>query len=145
MHASNATQAAKRAGYRDLAIQVQGSRLLSKVMVAEAIATRQAAIAPQAWCHPTTHCDRAGQDAFADIRKSVQWGRSPIDTEPENAKPNGVGNPVELVPSEMIDDDTAGAVSEAQLAQTGIPIKMHDKKSALVCAVSKGHPPLDLW
>ena len=70
---------------------------------------------------------------FADIRKAVRWGRSPADKESENADPNGLGvYPVELIPSELIDDDTAGAVSEVSLTQTGIKIKMHDKRAALV-------------
>ena len=70
---------------------------------------------------------------FADIRKAVRWGRSPIDTTSENASPNGLGiYPVELIPSELIDDDTAAAVSEVSLTQSGIKIKLHDKKGALI-------------
>lgn len=71
--------------------------------------------------------------AFADIRQAVRWGRSPIDATSENASPNGLGIfPVELVPSEVISDDIAAAVSEVSLTQTGVKIKMYDKKSALV-------------
>lgn len=74
-----------------------------------------------------------GKIAFADIRNAVRWGRSPVDTKSENADPNGLGiYPVELVPSEEMDDDTAGAVAEVSLTQNGIKIKMHDKKGALV-------------
>ena len=70
---------------------------------------------------------------FADIRKAVRWGRSPIDGKAETADPNGLGvYPVELVPSEEIDDDTAGAVAEVSLTQTGVKIKLHDKRAALV-------------
>jgi len=69
---------------------------------------------------------------FADIRKAVRWGRSPGDKEAESANPNGLGiYPVELVPSEQIDDDTAAAVAEVSLTQTGIKVKLHDKLSAL--------------
>lgn len=71
--------------------------------------------------------------AFVDIRDAVKWGRSPVDTESENASPNGLGiYPVELVPSDMISDDTAAAVSEVSLTQTGVKIKMHDKRAALM-------------
>lgn len=71
--------------------------------------------------------------AFVDVRKAVRWGRSPIDTKSENADPNGLGIfPVELVPSEEMDDDTAAAVAEVSLTQTGVKIKFHDKKGALV-------------
>lgn len=70
---------------------------------------------------------------FADIRKAVRWGRSPVDTKSENASPNGLGIfPVELVPSEEMDDDTAAAVAEVSLTQTGVKIKMYDKRAALV-------------
>lgn len=70
---------------------------------------------------------------FADIRKAVRWGRSPIDTASENAAPTGLGiYPVELIPSELIDDDIAAAVAEVSLTQTGIKIKMYDKRAALV-------------
>lgn len=71
--------------------------------------------------------------AFLDIREAVRWGKSPIDTEAESADPNGLGiYPVELVPSEMISDDAAAAVSEVSLTQTGVKIKMHDKRAALM-------------
>lgn len=74
-----------------------------------------------------------GKIAFADIRKAVRWGRNPGDTTSKNADPNGLGiYPVSLIPSEEMDDDTAGAVAEVSLTQTGIKIKMHDKKAALV-------------
>lgn len=70
---------------------------------------------------------------FADIRRAVRWGRSPVDTKSENASPNGLGIfPVELVPSELIDDETAAAVAEVSLTQTGVKIKMYDKRAALV-------------
>lgn len=71
--------------------------------------------------------------AFLDIREAVRWGRSPVDTESENASPNGLGiYPVELVPSDMISDEAAAAVSEVSLTQTGVKIKMHDKRAALM-------------
>jgi len=71
--------------------------------------------------------------AFVDIREAVKWGRSPIDTESENASPNGLGiYPVELVPSDIISDEAAAAVSEVSLTQTGVKIKMYDKRAALM-------------
>lgn len=71
--------------------------------------------------------------AFLDIREAVRWGKSPLDTTSENASPNGLGiYPVELVPSEIISDDAAAAVSEVSLTQTGVKIKMHDKRAALM-------------
>ncbi|MDE3809945.1 terminase small subunit [Sinorhizobium meliloti] len=71
--------------------------------------------------------------AFLDIREAVRWGRSPVDTESENANPNGLGiYPVELVPSDQISDEAAAAVSEVSLTQNGVKIKMHDKRAALM-------------
>lgn len=71
--------------------------------------------------------------AFLDVRDAVRWGRSPTDTGSENASPNGLGvYPVELVPSEQISDDAAAAVSEVSLTQSGVKIKMHDKRAALM-------------
>lgn len=71
--------------------------------------------------------------AFLDIRDAVRWGRSPISTESANDSPNGLGiYPVELVPSDKISDDAAAAVSEVSLTQTGVKIKMHDKRAALM-------------
>jgi phage terminase small subunit len=129
----NATQAAIRSGYSEKTAAEQSSRLLSKAKIAEAVAARQAAIAGTLGVTQERIVSELAKIAFADIRKAVSWGRSPIDGTSENASPNGLGiYPVELVPSDKIDDDTAAAVSEVSLTQTGIKIKMHDKKSALV-------------
>lgn len=71
--------------------------------------------------------------AFLDIRSAVRWGISPIDTNAAEASPNGLGiYPVELVPSSEISDEAAAAISEVSLTQTGIKIKMHDKRAALM-------------
>ena len=41
-------------------------------------------------------------------------------------------NGVMLVPSDEIDNDTAAAISEIKQTNSGIAIKFHDKKGALV-------------
>lgn len=129
----NATQAAIRAGYSEKTAQQQGSRLLLNVLVQEAIAKGREKTAAKLEITKERIADELAKIAFADIRKAVRWGKSPIDTTSENASPNGLGiYPVELVPSEEIEDDIAAAVSEVSLTQTGIKIKMHDKKGALV-------------
>lgn len=129
----NATQAAIRAGYSAKTAGQQGFDLLKNPEIAAAIdkgiAKRSARVEITA--------DRVLQElakiAFADIRKAVRWGRSPRDETSANASPNGLGMyPVELVPSEEIEDDIAAAVSEVSLTDSGIKIKMHDKKGALV-------------
>ncbi len=129
----NATQAAIRAGYSEKTAQQQGSRLLLNVKVQEAITKGREKTAAKLEITKERIVDELAKIAFADIRKAVRWGRSPIDASSENANPNGLGiYPVELVPSEEIEDDIAAAVSEVSLTQTGIKIKMHDKKAALV-------------
>lgn len=130
----NATQAAIRTGYSAKTAAEQASRLLTNVKIADAVAARQAAIAGTLGVTQERIVSELAKIAFADIRKAVNWGKSPIDKAgSENASPNGLGiYPVELVPSDKIDDDTAAAVSEVSLTQGGIKIKMHDKKSALV-------------
>lgn len=129
----NATQAAIRAGYSQKTAQQQGSRLLLNVLVQEAIAKGREKTAAKLEITKERIVDELAKIAFADIRKAVRWGKSPIDASSENANPNGLGiYPVELVPSEEIEDEIAAAVSEVSLTQTGIKIKMHDKKAALV-------------
>ncbi len=129
----NATQAAIRAGYSERTAEQQGYQLLQKTSVAEAISKAQNKTATKLEITKERIVEELAKIAFADIRKAVRWGKSPIDTTSENASPNGLGlYPVELVPSETIADDIAAAVSEVSLTRTGIKIKMHDKKSALV-------------
>lgn len=129
----NATQAAIRAGYSVKTAGQVGFENLKKPEIAEAIEKAQNKTAAKLEITKDRIVAELAKIAFADIRKAVRWGKSPIDTTSENASPNGLGiYPVELVPSEMIDDDIAAAVSEVSLTQTGVKIKMHDKKSALV-------------
>ncbi len=129
----NATQAAIRAGYSKKAAKEIGCENLTKPNIAAAIETAQLARSERTEITQDAVLAELGKIAFADIRKAVRWGKSPIDTEADNADPNGLGvYPVELIPSEDIDDDIAAAVSEVSLTQSGIKIKMHDKKAALV-------------
>jgi len=129
----NATQAAIRAGYSENAARSIGCENLTKPHIAAAVAAAQKERSERTEIDADRVFEELGKIGFSDIRKAVRWGRSPIDTESENADPNGLGlYPVELVPSEEIDDDTAAAVSEVSLTQSGVKIKMHDKKAALV-------------
>jgi len=129
----NATQAAIRAGYSKKTAQIIGSENLSKPLVAEAISAAQAALAEKADIRKDAIVAELARIAFTDIRKAVRWGRSPVDETSKNADPNAIGiYPVSLIPSEEVDDDTAAAISEVSLTQTGVRIKMHDKKAALV-------------
>lgn len=129
----NATQAAIRTGYSKKTAGQQAEQLLKKLEIAEAVRLAKAKRAERTEITQDRVLNELAKIAFADIRKAVRWGRSPVDKESKNASPNGLGMyPVELVPSEEIDDDTAAAVSEVSLTETGIKIKLHDKKGALV-------------
>lgn len=129
----NATQAAIRAGYSEKTAYSIGEENLRKPEIAAAVKNGMDLRAARTEITADRVLQELAKIAFADIRKAVRWGRSPIDDKSENAARNGLGIfPVELVPSELVDDDTAIAISEVSLTQTGIKIKMHDKKSALV-------------
>lgn len=129
----NATQAAIRAGYSEGTARAIGFENLTKPNIVEAIEEAMRARSDRTQVTADKVLTELAKIAFTDIRKAVRWGRSPIDTESENASPNGLGiYPVELIPSDEIDDDVAAAVSEVSLTQTGIKIKMHDKRAALV-------------
>lgn len=77
--------------------------------------------------------------AFSDIRKAIRWKSARV-TEEDN--PEGgdllivktiVTNLVELIGSDEIDDDTAGAISEiSQNTTGGVKVKFHDKRAALI-------------
>ncbi|KKK94517.1 hypothetical protein LCGC14_2682080 [marine sediment metagenome] len=128
----NATQAAIRAGYSEKTAYSVGHENLSKPDISDAIAKAQAIRAERTGITQDRVLQELGRIGFADIRNVVRWGKSPIDTEADHADPNGLRMyPVELVPVEGIDDDTALAISEVSLTQTGVKVKMHDKLSAL--------------
>lgn len=128
----NATQAAIRAGYSEKTAEQQGHQLLKKTLVAAAIAEAQAKRQTRTEITQDRVLAELARIGFADIRKAVRWGRSPIDDESENASKNGLGiYPVELVGSDEIDDDTAAAITEVSLTAQGVKIKMADKKAAL--------------
>lgn len=120
----NATQAAIRAGYSEKTAYSVGHENLSKPEISKAIAEAQQERAERTGITQDRVLAELGKIAFQDVRKAVRWGGSP----------NGDSDsyPVELVPSEDIDDDTAAAVSEVSLTQSGVKIKMHDKQAALV-------------
>lgn len=74
---------------------------------------------------------------FADIRKAVRW-RGELIAEEDNPDGGDVlvikniySNHIELVSSDEIDDETAGAIAEVSQTMHGVKIKLHDKKGAL--------------
>lgn len=122
----NGTQAAIRSGYSKNTAAEQASDLLRHPKIAAAVAAGQARRSKRTEISQDRVLQELAKIAFVDVRKAVRWGRSPIGD-------NGIGKyPVELIPSEEIDDDTAAAVAEVSLTETGIKVKFHDKRAALV-------------
>jgi phage terminase small subunit len=122
----NATQAAKRAGYSEKTAEQYGHQLLKKTLVADAIAEAQAKRAGRTEITQDRVLAELAKLGFYDIRKAVRWGGIP-----EVAQDGGHIYPVEMVPSEDLDDETAAAISEVSLTAGGVKIKMHDKLAAL--------------
>lgn len=135
----NATQAAIRAGYSAATAQEQGSRLLSNVIVAVAVAEAQMARAARTEITQDMVLRELAKIGFSDIRRAIKWNGHLVK---EEDNPDGgdvlviktvVSNHVTLIDSDDLDDETAAAISQiSQNATGGISLKMHDKRSALV-------------
>ena len=122
----NATQAAIRAGYSEKTAYSMGQRLLKHVEVAAAISKAQAKRADRTGVTQDQVMAELAKIGFYDIRKAVRWGGVPKAT-----MDGDLVYPVEMVPSEDLDDSTAAAISEVSLTAGGIKIKMSDKLAAL--------------
>lgn len=121
----NATNAAKRAGYSEKSAHAQGHRLLKHAEVAAQIQKAKLKRSKRTEITQDRVLEEIAKIGFSDIRKAVRWGDQPQTT------PDGFKYPVELVPSEDMEEATALAVSEVALTQSGVRIKMHDKLAAL--------------
>lgn len=124
----NATQAAIRAGYSENGSTVQGTRLLANASIAAALREAMDLRAGRTGVTADKVLREYAKIGFSDIRKVTKWGSKP---EPQEGETPVTDYPVELIPSDQIDDDTAAAVSEISLTSSGIKIKMHDKRAAL--------------
>lgn len=124
----NATQAAIRAGYSAKTAQEQSSRLLSNVMVGQAIAARMKDRERRTEITQDRVLRELAKIGFSDIRRAVGWGAAAPDPEGDDPPLNSVW----LVPSEEVDPDTSAAISEISQTAQGVKIKLHDKRAALV-------------
>lgn len=128
----NASQAALEAGYSKKTAGKIGSENLAKPEIADAIAERLAAVTNRLEITQDRVMLELARIAFADPRKAVRWGRSPVKPDMPGAEPNALGiYPVELVPSEAMDDDTAATIASVAMTAQGVQIKFHDKLAAL--------------
>tara|TARA_R110000868_G_scaffold369943_1_gene633424 strand:- start:180 stop:731 length:552 start_codon:yes stop_codon:yes gene_type:complete len=122
----NATQAAKRAGYSEKTARSQGTRMLTNVAIQAAIAASQDKRAGRTEITQDRVLAELAKIGFSDIRKAVRWGGIP-----EVAEDGSHTYPVEMIPSEDMDDETAAAITEVSLTAQGVRIKMADKLAAL--------------
>jgi len=127
----NATQAAIRAGYSARTAQEQGSRLLSNVMVSEAVARAKAERSARIGLTADRVLEELAAVAFARMPDFADWG---------------TGKQMGLKPSEQLTPQQAAAVAQVvetekfiktvgedeQLMSRERSIKLHDKVSALV-------------
>ncbi len=144
LETANASEAYRRAynpkKMSSNAIKVEACRLLSHPIVALTVNAAQEKIAAKHGVTVERIISELAKIGFSDIRKVVKWGSRRATPDPDSQpsiNADGsveieVTNSVELIPSEDVDDDTAGAIAEISEGQHGIKIKLHDKKGALV-------------
>lgn len=137
----NIKQAALRAGFSKKNPSAVGSIHLKKPNVQAALTEARQRLTDRTHITQDRVLNELAKIGFADIRKVVAWGANP--EQPVNLPPGVVAQqpatgeggrkyPVELLPSEMLDDDTAAAISEVSLTKQGVKVKMYDKRAALV-------------
>lgn len=111
----NATQAAIRAGYSAKTADKIGTQLLGKTSVAEAITIEQEARATRTGIT----ADRVLQEyailGFSDLADFIEWK----------------GQTATLKDSASLDKLKRRAISEITQTESGLKIKLHDKKGAL--------------
>lgn len=139
----NATQAAIRAGYSAKTAMEQGYQLLRNSSVAEAVAEARQKQTERANLTADAVVRELMKIGFSDIRKAVKWASNVAVAAPDERSleeiiedgeiRHAIQNTVELIDSDVIDDDTAAAISEiSQTDKGGLKVKLHDKRAALV-------------
>lgn len=110
----NAAEAARNAGYSAKTADRIGHKLLRKVEIADEIARRRAELR-KTCATPERIVREYLQLLNANMKDYAAWG-------PDGVKPR---------PSDALTDDQAAAISEIAETQSGIKIKLHDKKGIL--------------
>jgi len=141
----NATAAYRRAGYvaKGNAAEVNAARLLRNAQVQAAVAEAREKQSARVNLKADDVVRELMKIGFSDIRKAIKWNSNvavaaPDEREIEEIFESGdirhaVTNQVELVDSDVIDDDTAAAISEiSQTDKGGLKVKFYDKRAALV-------------
>lgn len=134
----NATQAAIRAGYSAKTAQEQSSRLLSNVMVQEAVQRAMDARAKRTEITQDRVLRELARIGFSDLRKLLKWTGNDPRMDLEAAEESGeveitAANVIHLFDSDSLDDDIAACISEISQTKDGaIKVKLYDKRAALV-------------
>jgi phage terminase small subunit len=115
----NATQAAKRAGYRAKRADQAGYQLLRKAEIQKAIAQRQQALASQCEVSQERVVQELALIAFSDLRTYVHWGPDGVRLEPSATLTPAQARVVCLVSQTVTKDGGT------------LRIKLHDKIAAL--------------
>jgi phage terminase small subunit len=110
----NATQAAKNAGYSEKTAYSQGQRLLKNVEIADEIARRRAELRKTS-ITPERIVREYLQLLNANMKDYAAWG------------PGGV----QVRPSDTLTEEQTAAISEIAETQSGVKVKLHDKKGIL--------------
>lgn len=132
----NGKKAAIAAGYSPQTAEVQASRLLRHVQVAQAIQDGRRRLAVHSGITPEMVLAELGKIAFSDIRKVVHWMSEvrQLQEDPETGEPTlEIGNRIVLEDSAGLPPEVAGAISEVSMTKSGtLKVKLYDKRAALV-------------
>ena len=107
---------------------VAGTGAARKPQVYDAIKRRQKKILKKLEVTSERVIDELAKIGFADIRRAARWGTITTGT----GKNKRSFQVVNIVDSDEIDDDTAGAIAEVSQGPHGVRLKLHDKRQALV-------------
>ncbi len=126
----NKTAAAKRAGYSEKSAHTIAQRVFNKANVQAKIQHLKEERSKRTEITQDRVLQELARIAFGDIRKAVKWGVQPVMVANEDGELEAQW-PLQLIPSDEIDDDTAAAVQSIALVKGGIKITMHSKLTAL--------------
>jgi phage terminase small subunit len=132
----NGKKAAIAAGYSPSTAEVQASRLLRHVQVAEALQAGRKLASVRSGITPEMVLAELGKIAFSDIRRVVKWMSEvrQLMEDPETGEPTlEIANRIVVEDSDSLDPATAGAISEVSMTKSGtLKVKLYDKRAALV-------------
>jgi len=127
----NATQAAIRSGYSAKTAGDIGRQLLRKTPVALAISERKRALSERTGVTAERIIEELAKIGFSDIRNVVRWGEAVAVKDPDTGEVT-IANGVALVDSDQLTPAAAACIAEVSQGQSGLKVKLHDKRAALV-------------